>query len=87
MKTIALFCAAAGFAIALSSPAAAFVPGQAQIAKDAAVVSDTIQVKKHWKSGRSSGWHRPPGWDRGRKTGWGRGHVPPGQRGRYIHRW
>jgi hypothetical protein len=30
---------------------------------------------KHKKSKEG---HRPPGWDRGKKTGWGDGDVPPG---------
>jgi len=30
---------------------------------------------KHKKSKED---HRPPGWDRGKKTGWGGGDVPPG---------
>lgn len=34
--------------------------------------------KKHGK--KNSEGHRPPGWDKGRKTGWGEGDVPPGLR-------
>ncbi len=36
---------------------------------------DGWDKSKHKKSKED---HRPPGWDRGKKTGWGGGDVPPG---------
>lgn len=35
--------------------------------------------RARWERERRMNDHRPPGWDRGRKTGWGDRDVPPGQ--------
>ncbi|GEM_PF-3798138 len=49
------------------------VPGD-EVAAAAASTEPYSRVKnKKWKKG-----HRPPGWDKGKKTGWGDSDVPPG---------
>jgi hypothetical protein len=78
MRKLLLAGLAAGtLTLAPVAPATAFMPAQSGIADVAAVIDNTIAVKKYAK-------RRPYGWSRGRKVGWGRAGMPPGQRKKYY---
>jgi hypothetical protein len=47
-------------------------------AKKADATTTNIEPK-HSQKNKSKEGHRPPGWDKGKKTGWGGADVPPGQ--------
>jgi hypothetical protein len=76
-KILPICLVTGALALAVSTPASAFVPAQSGIAEAATIVDDTVMVKKkHAK-------HRPYGWSRGRKVGWRGAGMPPGQRKKY----
>jgi hypothetical protein len=81
VRKILPICLVTGaLALAVSTPAPAFVPAQSGIAGAATVIDDTIAVKQKWKKHAK---HRPYGWSRGRKVGWRGAGMPPGQRKKY----
>lgn len=51
------------------------------VSEAASVVATTTSVASlsEKRGKKSKKGHRPPGWDKGKKTGWGDSDVPPGQ--------
>ena len=76
LKPFLVLTAVAGFALAGTGPAAAFLPGQSHLVIASQELGNAVEVKWKFKKAKM----RPPGWDRGRKVGWRGFGVPPGHR-------
>jgi hypothetical protein len=50
------------------------------VSNDTAIeaLTDTASAERGKKGKKHKKGHRPPGWDKGKKTGWGDSDVPPG---------
>jgi hypothetical protein len=83
-KQMVVLMATAGFVLAGSQSALAFLPGHSSVIAASQALDNSVQVKKKFKLKEAKG--DPPGWSRGRKTGWGYWGMPPGQ-AKKIYRW
>jgi hypothetical protein len=83
-KQMVVLMATAGFVLAGSQSASAFLAGQSSVIAASQELDNSVQVKKKFKFKKAKG--DPPGWSRGRKTGWGGLGMPPGQ-AKKIYGW